>query len=55
MTDDVLVQRVRSIVSEMCKADRWRMCVPPQADDSDMAISELCDRFDRLRAAEVAK
>lgn len=48
LSDEQLLTRVREIVSEMCKGDRWRMCVPPQADDSDVAISELADRYEQM-------
>lgn len=41
------IKRARQILSELCKGTHnWRMCVPVQADDSDMVLARV------IRAAE---
>lgn len=46
LTDSELVEAVHKAVSNMCQRKDWRMSVPVDMNkDSDMIISELCNRF----------
>lgn len=51
LDDERLLARVREVVREMCNRDRWRMSIPVNAEDSDMVICELADRYVRFRAS----
>jgi hypothetical protein len=46
-----LAEKARRVISDMCKGDRWRMCIPVQPDDSDVILGTLVKRFNELRAS----
>lgn len=48
LTDVELLEACHKAISNQCTKQRWQMTVPPDMDrDSDMLLSELCNRYEK--------
>jgi hypothetical protein len=48
--DDLeLIEAAKQLIIDLAKdRSKWRMCIPPQKDDSDELLMEVVDRFEKL-------